>query len=136
MDCTTLHKVDLYYSIHKNRVKGRAVRLSKSPMSTELLTKSDLRRVSSLGDTQYIVWSTRSSDVKKLCPTRKKNGQFNFFYFFLRHARKTMIFLLRKWLNHREFVYFHDKKYTECGLAMIKLCYSIIPSLEGTQIYQ
>ena len=59
------------------------------------------------------VWSTRSSHVKKLCPTRKKNGRFSIFlYFFLQRARKTIIFLLNTWINYREFVYLYDKKLT------------------------
>ncbi len=40
----------------------------------------------------------------------RKNGNSAFFYF--RHARKTMMFLFKKWINHIEFyiIYFHDKK--------------------------
>ena len=38
--------------------------------------------LSKLGDTQYIVWTTRSSNVKKICPTRKKNWQ-HFLVFFI-----------------------------------------------------
>ena len=33
-----------------------------------------------LGHPQYIVWSTRSSDELKSCPTREKNGHFTFFF--------------------------------------------------------
>ncbi len=62
----------------------------------------------SLGDTQYSVWSMRSSNVKKLCPTRKKKEQFSFF--FLRRSSKTWIFLLKQWINSMKFVYFLDKK--------------------------
>ena len=47
----------------------------------------------------------RSSDVKKLCPTRKKNGQF-FFFPFLPTCRKTWIFLFKKWIKTMKFVYF------------------------------
>ncbi len=36
----------------------------------------------SLGRSHYIVWSTRSSDVVKLCPTRKKTWHFVFIFFF------------------------------------------------------
>ncbi len=36
----------------------------------------------SLGRSHYIVWSTRSSDVEKSCPTRKKNLHFILLLFF------------------------------------------------------
>ncbi len=35
-----------------------------------------------LGHSHYIVWLTRSSDVVKLCPTRKKTRHFILFLFF------------------------------------------------------
>ncbi len=62
-----------------------------------------------LGDTQYIVWSTRSSDVNKLCPTRKKINNSGFFP---PTCKRNNNIFIKKWVNHREFVYFHDEKLT------------------------
>ncbi len=50
----------------------------------------------SRGDTQYMVWPTRSTDVKKLCPTRKKNGDSGFFLFFPPTWKKNNDIFIKK----------------------------------------
>ena len=42
-----------------------------------------------LGSSHFIVWSTRSSDAVKLCPTRKKIDISLFFYFLLCRREKN-----------------------------------------------
>ncbi len=62
-----------------------------------------------LGHPQYIVWSTRSSDIEKLCPTRKKKGHFNIFLFFPPTCQKNKDFFFKMCTNHVEFDHFSYK---------------------------
>ncbi len=57
-----------------------------------------------LGDTQYTVWSTRSSDMKKLAI------QVFLFFFFSSDMQEKQWCNYKKRIIHRDFVYFHDKK--------------------------
>ena len=78
--------------------KGKCQRSHSSHCWSITVTISEpwIEIIQRLGDTQYIVCSTRSSDVKKLHPTRQK-WQFRFFlYFFPPTCKKNNDLFINK----------------------------------------
>ncbi len=58
------------------------------------------------GDTQHIVWSMRSSDVKKLCLTRKKTSNLVLFIFSSDSQKKQKNSVFKTCINPMEFLCF------------------------------
>ena len=63
--------------IHSNRINHELYSEPSFPAPKLYLLRH------TLGYSHYIVWSTRSSDMVKLCPTRKKTLTFHSFFLFL-----------------------------------------------------
>ena len=84
------HNPQLGWTLHTNVFSSWALSISMFRFQKSFI---DTESFWSLCHSDYIVWSTRSSDVVKLCPTRKKTD-ISLFFIFLSDLSQNVNFCL------------------------------------------